>query len=211
MTCNIYAGTDYVYDREETIKKVISNRPDWNSARKEMLKTACYGDIQEGDLFYFKNGVLAEFICFVYDYDSQSQPILGIKYHEEFNGIRKGTIYQYLAGSFNSVFYKVPYFWIDNVPIYEGSVVYGKHNNQKYTVKDGWLIPDSEEYCKILYSHINDYSAFTKQAPKKECWIAFCGELALDKVDTLENMKKFVKQLGYDPESKIMRYFKVDI
>ena len=28
MTYNIYAGTNYVCDREETIKNVISNRPD---------------------------------------------------------------------------------------------------------------------------------------------------------------------------------------
>ena len=29
MTYNIYTGTNYTLDREETIKKVISNRPDW--------------------------------------------------------------------------------------------------------------------------------------------------------------------------------------
>lgn len=195
MSCNIYAGTDYFYDREEKIKKVIVNRPVWNSKRKEMLQTACSGGIEEGDLFYFYNGALVEFVGFVYNYNNE-EPLIGIKFHDEFNNVKKGVIYQYLMSSIDSAFYKVPYFWIDGIPIYEGSVVYGKYNNQKYTVKDGWLIPDSEDYNKILYSHINDYSAFTNQAPRKEYWIAFCGELALDKVDTLENMKQYVKEIG---------------
>lgn len=29
MTYNIYTGANYTLDQEETIKKVISNRPDW--------------------------------------------------------------------------------------------------------------------------------------------------------------------------------------
>lgn len=210
MSYNIYAGTDYVYDREETIKKVISNRPDWNSARKEMLKTACYGDIQEGDLLYSCNtGSVGEFVGFVYD--GGNEPKVGIKFYEEFNNIKRGTIYRYFMNSISSVFYKVPYFWIDEVPIYEGSVVYGKHNNQKYTVKDGWLIPDSSLYCNNLCRSIEDYSALTTQAPKKEYWVAFYDEIALNKVDTFENVKEFVKQLGYDPEGKSIKYVKVAV
>lgn len=164
--------------------------------------------VKKGDLLYRRvNGYLAEFVGMVY-ISSIGYSLYGIVFHERFGASKEGVIYVYHN---LDDFYKAPYMWIDNVPIYEGSVVYGKYNDQKYTVKDGWLILESKDYCKIFCKHINDYSAFTDQAPKKEYWIAFCGELALDKVDTLENVKEFVKEIGYSPESKMMKYIKVDI
>ena len=185
MTYNIYTGTNYTLDQEETIKKVIANRPVWNSARNDMLHTACYGSIQEGDLFYFRsNGAVGEFVGFAHNYDHNGEPLIGVKYHEQFATVKKGVIYQYTMSSIDSVFYKVPYFWIEGIPIYEGAVVYGVHNDQKYTVKDGWLIPESHLYCKNLCNSIEDYSSLTTKSPKKEYWIAFQGKIALDKVDT---------------------------
>lgn len=208
MTFNIELTSQYANEKEARIEKIIASRPAWDSVHKPVMQIANFNDVKKGDLLYWKSrGYLAEFVGMVYTKTGYTHA--GIIFHEGFGSVEEAVIYTYrnLDG-----FYKVPYMWIDNTPVYDGMPVYGKYNDEKYIANEGWLIPDNHhEYCSTLIHENTDTTAYTLRPPKKEYWVAFVNDSPIEKVGTIGEVRELVRILEGSADSENAKYVKIDI
>ena len=177
----------------------------FDSINKELLRECTLESLKVGDLIIWcAEGTFVEYLGPItngVDYSGDND--IAIRWVEEDGtGVEAGSV------CFNKShrFYHLPLAWLDGNPLYEGDIIYGKHNNEPYTVnkylKYGKVVNDiillvpqnADEYDVITYeSHANESTdnfsnAFSKEQVK-ERWIAVMPSGAVA-MGTIKNSKE---------------------